>query len=391
MRGKAIGAKAIVTSDKHSNSSRVTRRTALKLVPGILACAAYTERSPLAHAEDAKNNGGLAALAAERGILFGSAMTVHELAPAYADLFITETAIITPENEMKMASVRKSQDAPDFARADQIVAFAEAQGKRLRGHNLVWTSQVPDWIKTMSKPEMERFLDEHIDLMMGRYEGRIYCWDVVNEPIGHQPYGNLTLREGIFPEIVGPDYIARSFRRARAADSNAKLILNETHTERDDGFGHDYRKRLLILIDSLLDAGVPLDGIGLEGHIQPDVKFLPETYAEFLQAISDRGLEIQITELDVNDQSFPDNVEERDSMVADVYTRFLTTVLSNPKVKLVATWQMTDRTAYYYNESLGNSPDADRRPRPLLFDLEFNRKPSYYAVAKAFMNTSTRA
>ncbi len=369
----------------------MTRRTALKLVPGILACAANTKLSPLAHAEDAKGTGGLAALAAERGILFGSAMTVRELVPAYADLFITETAIITPENEMKIANIRKNQDAPDFTRADQIVNFAEAQGKRLRGHNLVWTSWVPDWIKTMSKPEMERFLDEHIDLMMGRYEGRIYCWDVVNEPIGHQPYGNLTLREGIFAEIVGPDYIARSFRRARAADPKAKLILNETHTERDDGFGRDYRKRLLILIDSMLDAGVPLDGIGLEGHIQPDVKFIPETYAEFLQAISDRGLEIQITELDVNDQSFPEDIELRDAKVADVYTRFLTTVLSNPKVNLVTTWQMTDRTAYYYNESLGNFPDADRRPRPLLFDLEFNRKPSYYAVAKAFMNTSTRA
>jgi endo-1,4-beta-xylanase len=140
-----------------------------------------------------------------------------------------------------------------------------------------------------------------------------------------------------------------------------------------------------------LDAGVPLDGIGLEGHIQPDVKFVPERYAEFLRAISDRGLEIQITELDVNDHSFPDNIELRDNMVAEVYYRFLSTVLANPNVKVVVTWQMTDRTAYYYNESLHMFPDAERRPRPLLFGLAFNRKPSYYAIAEAFKTMPARA
>jgi endo-1,4-beta-xylanase len=373
------------------NTFDITRRTALKLLPGAFACATYADMMHAAHAETMNSAGGLAALAAQRGILFGSAMTVREFAPAFASLFISETAIITAENEMKMANIRKTEDATDFARADAVFNFAVNQGKLVRGHTLVWNSWVPDWVKTLSKPEMESFLDEHIDIVMGRYEGRIHSWDVVNEAVGHDPFGPLTLRNGPFTDIIGPDYIARSFRRARAADPKAKLILNETHTERDDELGRNYRQRLLVLIDSLLDAGVPLDGIGLEGHIQPDVKFIPERFAEFLQAIADRGLEIQITELDVNDQSFPDDIQQRDAMVAEVYSRFLGTALANRNVKLVVTWQMTDRTAYYYNESLGNFPEAERRPRPLLFDLEFNKKPSYHAVAETFMNASSRA
>lgn len=375
----------------YNNTCDITRRTALKLLPGAFACAAYTDIMRPTHAETLNSASGLAALAAQRGLLFGSAMTVREFAPAFAPLFINETAIITAENEMKMANIRKNQDATDFARADAVFNFAVTQGKLIRGHTLVWNSWVPEWVKTLSRPEMEHFLDEHIELVMGRYEGRIHSWDVVNEAVGHDTFGPLTLRNGPFTDIVGPDYIARSFRRARAVDPKAKLILNETHTEREDELGRNYRQRLLVLIDSLLDAGVPLDGIGLEGHIQPDVKFIPERFAEFLQAIADRGLEIQITELDVNDQSFPDDVQQRDAMVAEVYSRFLGTALANRNVKLVVTWQMTDRTAYYYNESLGNFPEAERRPRPLLFDLEFNKKPSYYAVAETFMNASSRA
>lgn len=376
---------------KHKNTFDITRRTALKLLPGVFACAAYTDIMRPAYAQTHSSAGGLAALAAQRGLLFGSAMTVREFAPGFASLFINETAIITAENEMKMANIRKNQDAADFARADAVFNFAMTHGKLLRGHTLVWNSWVPEWVKTLSKSEMERFLDEHVELVMGRYEGRIHSWDVVNEAVGHEPFGPLMLRNGPFTDIVGPDYIARSFRRARAADPKAKLILNETHTEREDELGRNYRQRLLVLIDSLLDAGVPLDGIGLEGHIQPDVKFVPERFGEFLQAIADRGLEIQITEFDVNDQSFPDDIQQRDAMVAEVYSRFLRTALANRNVKLVVTWQMTDRTAYYYNESLGKLPDAERRPRPLLFDLEFNKKPSYYAVAETFMNASSRA
>jgi endo-1,4-beta-xylanase len=380
-----------ILQNEYKNTFNITRRTALKLLPGALGCATYPDMMRSAHAEAVNSAGGLAALAAQRGLLFGSAMTAREFAPAFASLFISETAIITAENEMKMAIIRENKDATDFTRADALCNFALKQGKLLRGHTLVWNSWVPEWIKTLSKPEMERFLDEHIELVVGRYEGRIHSWDVVNEAVGNEPFGPLTLRKGPFTDIVGPDYIARSFRRARAFDPKAKLILNETHTERDDAFGVSYRKRLLVLIDSLLDAGVPLDGIGLQGHIEPDVKFIPESYAEFLQAIADRGLEIQITELDVNDESFPDDIEQRDIMVAEVYSRFLQAALANRNVKLVATWQMFDRASFYHRDWLEKFPSAERRPRPLLFDLQLNKKPSYFAVAEAFKNMPSRS
>ena len=85
--------------------------------------------------------------------------------------------------------------------------------------------------------------------------------------------GPLTLREGPFLARLGVDYIANSFKRARSVDPAAKLVLNETHTERDDAFGLVFRNGLLALVDLLLDQGMPLDAVGLQGHIMSDAPF----------------------------------------------------------------------------------------------------------------------
>jgi endo-1,4-beta-xylanase len=323
-------------------------------------------------------------IATKNGLTVGSAITVEQLNDDDMAFLVRQVSSLTPENAMKMTALRPSRTEWKFERADAIVDFALRKAMQIRGHTLIWNNdQQPDWINSLSTNEMKGVAEEHIEQTMSRYLGRVKTWDVVNEPVGSVAYGDLTLREGPFLARLGVDYIANSFRRARSVDPTAKLVLNETHTERDDSFGHLYRKGLLSLLDHLLDQGVPLDGVGLQGHIQSDVPFDPEAYAAFLDEIAHRGLFIEITELDVNDKSFPDDILARDLKVAEAYKRFLNVALANKAVRSISFWQLGDRASFYYFNAVYSQPSASRRPRPLLFDLSMRPKPAFNAVIEA--------
>ena len=292
---------------------------------------------------------------------------------------------------MKMAVIRPSRSDWKFERADAIVDFAVKEAMQIRGHTLIWNNDAqPAWLNALSADEMKAVVDEHIERIVSRYAGRVKSWDVVNEPVGTEPFGKLTLRKGPFLARLGVDYIADSFRRARSVDPQARLVLNETHTERDDSFGLQYRKGLLSLLDRLLDQGVPIDGVGLQGHLQPDIPFEPEAFTEFLDEIARRGLFIEITELDVNDKSFPHDIPARDARVAETYARFLGAVFANRAVRSISFWQLGDRASYYYFNAIYSEPSASRRPRPLLFDLRLLPKPALDAVIEALQRAPKR-
>jgi endo-1,4-beta-xylanase len=331
-------------------------------------------------------------LASGKGIIIGSAMSRFELNTDDRRLFARELAGITPENALKMGAIRPAQDVWRFEEADALTDFAAEFGMRVRGHALIWNNdQQPAWLQSLSEAEMRAAMQEHIELTMSRYEQRVKIWDVVNEPIGTVAYEPYWLREGPFLARLGPDYIAESFRMARAVAPQAKLVLNETHTERDDRFGLDYRRNLLFLIDRLQDAGVPIDGIGLQGHLQSAVHFDLDEYGQFLAEISSRKLFIEVTEIDVNDDAFADDENSRDQAVADFYRRYLDHVLTNQAVKSVTFWQLGDRASWYFERSVDDNPKSKRRPRPLLFDLRMRPKPALFAVIAALKNMAPRA
>ena len=151
-----------------------------------------------------------------------------------------------------------------------------------------------------------------------------------------------------------------------------------------------YRRGLISLVDLLLDQGAPLDGVGLQGHIQSEVSFNDTAYGMFLNEISKRGLSIDITELDVNDKSFPDDIAARDAKVADAYRRFLDVALANKSVRSISFWQLGDRASHYFVDAAYSEPGALRRPRPLLFDLRFRPKPALDAVVEALRRAPDR-
>lgn len=363
-----------------------TRRSVLALSASAVAAIA----APSARA-GASDRPALRELASAKGLVVGSAMSAHELNSEDRPLFARELSSITPENSLKMASIRPTKDAWHFEAADALVDFAAKAGLVVRGHALIWNNdRQPAWLGALSEAEMTSTMREHIERTMSRYANSIVVWDVINEPIGDMIHGPYSLRDGPFLARLGPSYIGDSFRWARAVAPKAKLVLNETHTERDDRFGRDYRRNLLFLIDRLQDEGVPIDGVGLQGHLQSGVPFDLDAFAGFLAEIERRKLFIEVTELDINDSRFADDEGERDRAVADLYRRYLDRVLANAAVRSLTFWQLGDRESWYYPASVYKEPASLRRPRPLLFDLRMRPKPALYAVIAALQNMPPR-
>ena len=203
----------------------------------------------------------LGSAAASSGRYFGAALD-----PAYFDekpyraLAARELTCVTPENQMKWGLVEPLRGMFDWKAADALVAFAKANGQKVRGHTLVWHSQLPLWlINGAFKPnELKDLMVAHIAAEAGRYKGAIYAWDVVNEPFTDDGQW----RKSIWYDAMGPDYVAIALHAARAADPDAKLYVNDYNVET----AGPKTRALYDLVASLKAAGAPIDGVGLQSH-----------------------------------------------------------------------------------------------------------------------------
>ena len=147
------------------------------------------------------------------------------------------------------------------------------------------------------------------------------------------------------------------------------------------------REGLLQLVDELKHAGVPLHAVGLQSHLQPRYPHDPGRFSEFLHALAERGVDIYLTEFDVRDDTFPDDVAARDAMIAETAEKYLNNVLRVPAVKVVIAWELADNYSFYTDAAKKKDPLAQRLPRPLPFDSSMQKKPLWFAMARAFENT----
>src|SRR5215467_7272331 len=117
----------------------------------------------------------------------GVAVGPQSLTGDEADLILKQFNSLTPENAMKMGPIHPKENEYYWKDADSIVAFAQRNGLRVRGHNLCWHEQTPRWLFTdssgnpVSKEALLKRLKDHITTVVARYKGKIYAWDVVNE------------------------------------------------------------------------------------------------------------------------------------------------------------------------------------------------------------------
>lgn len=287
--------------------------------------------------------------------------------PKYARLLRREFNLLTPENAMKFGPLSPARGEYDFTEADRIVSFAEKYELQVRGHTLVWTNQLPSWLTEIawSRDELLEILHEHITTVVGRYRGRIYAWDVVNEALSKD--GTLA-SENFWLRGIGPEYIDLAFRWAHEADPQALLFYNEAFAE-DMGAKSD---GVYALVSDLLERGVPIHGVGMEMHT--GVRWWspsPEEIAANMQRLADLGLQVQITELDIRlpQPTRPEDLQEQ----AQRYANYLAICLQAVNCTAFVLWGLTDGVSWI-------PPLYPEWGSPLIFDAKYQPKPAYYAI-----------
>jgi endo-1,4-beta-xylanase len=293
---------------------------------------------------------------------------------------------------MKWAPLRPTPTTYDFKEADALVGFAQEHGMAIRGHNLCWHEQLPNWFaQTATKENARAVLTDHISTVAGRYKGKIQSWDVVNEAIwikDGRPDGMRSSSPWF--ELLGPEYVEIAFRAARAADPNAKLTYNDYGIEYDTEEDMAKRAAVLGLVKRLKEGGVPIDAVGIQSHLKgTNAVRLGEGIADFSDAMRKMKLEVYLTELDVDDDSLPQEpVSQQDLDVADVYKRYLTAMLKGPAVKAVLTWGLANEQSWLQAEKR-RVKHPERKERPLLFTGAeggggpYVATPAFYAVRAA--------
>jgi endo-1,4-beta-xylanase len=295
------------------------------------------------------------------GGLFG---TTDAVGTQYMAVLAREFNVLTPENDMKFTALQPSRGQFTYARADAMVAFAQAHGMLVRGHALAWYQQIPQWVTggTWTKAEAKALLDDHIANVVGHYRGKLVSWDVVNEAVND---GSGTLRPGFWADRIGREYIEQAFRSARAADPTVQLFYNDYNIE---GAGTKTDSVYEMLKD-LKARGVPVDGVGMQMHLS--VGQVPSTMASNFARFAALGLRIHITELDVRVPT-PSTPASLTTQAANYRTVF-DVCLKEPACDMVVTWGFTDRASWVPGTFPGQG-DA------LPFDANFAKKPAYTAV-----------
>lgn len=309
-------------------------------------------------------------IAGQRGFLVGAAVNPSLLSvDAYARTLGSEFNMVVPENAMKFAETQPARDRYNFCAADQVVAFAEANGMKIRGHNLVWQQDLPTWLTQgkFSSDEAAQILHDHIATVAGRYKGKLVAWDVVNEAIAYgAPYGP---QPSYWLTTLGSGYVDQAFRWAREADPTAKLFYNDTGGE---GLGAK-SDAVYNLVQGLISRGVPIDGIGLQMHVTTTPPSTDSISAN-LKRLAALGLEIHITEMDVR-VPVPATAANLAAQ-ATAYKNVVSACLANTNCTSLLTWGVSDANSWIPGAYPGFGA-------ALLFDQQFQPKPARSAVVEA--------
>ena len=309
---------------------------------------------------------------------------------AYAALVREQARIVVAENAMKWGALRPSAEGFNFDQADALVAFAEANRMKIRGHNLVWHQSNPKWLEaTATKENARELLVTHIETVAGRYAGRMHSWDVVNEAIHVEDGRPDGLRNSLWLRLAGEEYIELAFHTAREADPQALLTYNEYGIEEETRAGEQKREAVIEMLRRMVARRGPVDAVGVQSHIaawaadgsQSADSQYGAGLMRFIAAARELGLQVFVTEMDVNDRALAADGPGRDAAVAAAYRQYLELALGDPAVRAVLTWGIMDRYTWLGHEE----GRADGKPeRPLPFDAEGKAKAAFFAVREAF-------
>ena len=318
----------------------------------------------------------------------GVALNTRNFSDAEQKVALTNYNSVTCENAMKPGELHPAEGVWKWEGADSIANWCRRHNIPMRGHCLVWHSQFADWMmydkkgKFVKKEVFYKRLRDHIHAVVNRYKDIVYCWDVVNEAMADQqrpafrgrPAGS-PYRESALYKLCGDEFIAKAFQFAREADPKALLLYND-YNAADKGKS----QRIYDMVKKMKDAGVPIDGIGMQGHYNiygpsmDDVSAAIEKYATLVKHIHITELDIRANEEMGGQLNFSrKGVEIKpyiQALHANQYNQLFKTLRKYKDVIDVVTfWNLSDRDSWVGTSNY-----------PLLFDKDLKPKSAYYLV-----------
>ena len=334
-----------------------------------------------------------------KDFLIGTAINARQIEgkDIVADKLIKEQFnAVTPENCMKAEEIHPGWDTYNFDLADKLVAFAKTNHLKVNAHNLIWHSQLPAFMHHIqSADSVRQYFVNHITKVAGRYDGKVYSWDVVNEALNEDG----TLRKDIFLDKLGDDYIVEAFRLAQKASPHSQLYYNDYNIEQPKK-----RAGAIALIKKIQAAGVRIDGVGIQGHWKSGdvpMKDIEESIKEYAAL----GIKVMFTELDLSvlpnpwdkttadvnataqgsakmnpyTNGLPDSAQQ---LLAKSYADLFTLFMKYKKdISRVTFWGVNDGESW-----LNGFPIRGRTNYPLLFDRNFKPKPAFFSVIATAKN-----
>jgi len=315
---------------------------------------------------------------------------INEAIPEAATLIQKEFNSITAENMMKWMHIQPATDTFNFELSDKFVELGEKNDMFIIGHTLVWHSQLAPWANEIKdREEMIGHLQNHISTIVGRYKGRVNGWDVLNEALNEDG----SLRNSIFLQLFGEEYIKAAFELAAEADPEAELYYNDYNL-----CNPAKREGAIELVKKLQASGTRIDGVGIQAHWNLNHPSLEEIEKSILDYAA-LGVKVMFTEMDVTvipnpwdlqgadvDQNLegsefmnpyteglPDSVQTQlAKRYEDIFKLFLK---HENKITRVTFWGVNDGQSWK-----NNWPIKGRTSYPLLFDREYKPKMAYHSV-----------
>jgi endo-1,4-beta-xylanase len=322
-------------------------------------------------------------LAARIGLRIGSAIIPQDIdTPSYNAIASSQFDVYTPGNEMKWQVVEPEEGVFDWTGADNLVNFANANKAHVRGHCFCWHNQLPNWLLNnvaagdYTQTQLLDLLEQHIFTEGGRFRGRIWQWDVCNEflldadPSGVDPTNWWIVN-------AGPDVIPLAFKWAREADPNALLFYNDYNIGGEDGTNAKY-KAAYALAQGMLEDGIPIDGIGIQGHLDTQYGWSPQLLLADIEGFASLGLKVAITEADV--RTFVNNATDQvptDNLALFAqpfeFEEMLKAALAVPELISFTMWGFTDSDSWVPGTFTGEGYAA-------IYDVNQNPKQAFYSL-----------
>ena len=333
--------------------------------------------------------------------LIGVAMNtqqIEEKDSSACKLIAQQFNAITPENIMKAEVIHPQWDQYNFELADKLVEYAGKHHMKVNAHTLIWHSQLPGFVRRMKDPDSVRqFFTNHIKTVAGRYDGKVFSWDVVNEALNEDG----TMRKSIFLEKLGDDFVVEAFRLAQKAAPHTELYYNDYNIEQPKK-----RAGAIALIKKIQAAGVRIDGVGIQGHWPANNVPLTDIEQSIIE-FSKLGIKVMFTELDLTVLPNPWDLQGADVSQAGTFSPAMNPYVNglpdSIEIKLAKSYENLFNLFLKYKDKIGRItfwgvndgqswlngwPIPGRTNYPLLFDRKFKPKPAFYKVIETKSNRS---